>query len=202
MFHLLRSVVGVPEAGDGGQQTEQNSCTDLLVLTVQRTQVPVDRTVAYKKNTNLTLLNGFILKRRQDIILCGRIIVLRQRTEQGIKFLRRERVLGGKLLQQDEILAGKQIRMFKNTTSTATQRPAQRVPPTMFRCRALLKSICSSSSSSLRRTSCGLKSRPGTSRTEPHAHRSSRTARRATSCWARCSSASRLFAPDGGQIDS
>lgn len=71
--------------------------------------------------------------------------------------------------------------------------------PTMLRCRALLKSICSTSSSSLRRTSCGLKSRPWTGCTEPHSHRNSKTERTATSCWARWSSASRLFAPDGRQ---
>lgn len=71
--------------------------------------------------------------------------------------------------------------------------------PTMLRCRALLKSICSTSSSSLRRTSCGLKSRPWTGWTEPHSHRNSKTASRARSWRARWSSANKLFAPDGRQ---
>lgn len=75
----------------------------------------------------------------------------------------------------------------------------QQLLPTMLRCRALLKSICSANSSSRRRTSCGLKSRPWMGRAEPHSHRNSRTARRARSWWARWSSANRLFAPDGGQ---
>ena len=70
---------------------------------------------------------------------------------------------------------------------------------TILRCRALLKSICSNSSSNLRCTSCGLKCKPWMCWTEPHAHRNSNVARRARSCWARWSSANRLFAPEGGQ---
>lgn len=42
VFHFLRQVVGFPQAPDGGQQTQQDSSTDLLVLTVLSTQIPVN----------------------------------------------------------------------------------------------------------------------------------------------------------------
>lgn len=70
---------------------------------------------------------------------------------------------------------------------------------TMWRCRALLKSIGSTSSSNLRRTSCGLKRRRWIGWTETDLHKNSKTARRAKSCWARWSSANRLFAPNRRQ---
>lgn len=76
-------------------------------------------------------------------------------------------------------------------------RPSPQVTPTMLRWRGLLKSTCASSSSSLRRTSCGLNSRPWTGRTEPHSHKKSKTARKSSSCCARCSSKSRLLEPAG-----
>lgn len=144
----------------------------------------------------MNIINNCSISNKMD--LCSIKISLRQRTKQRVKLLWRDRVLSRKLLQQDEILQENQTFVFSSwaiVIATCHHVSSHQLLPTMFRCKALPKSICSTGSSSRRRTSCGLKSWPWTGWTEPHSHRNSRIARRARSWWARWSSANRLFAP-------
>lgn len=189
MSHVLGRVEGSTQTADGGQQSQQNGSADVLVLAVVRTQIAAGR------GAETPVIRGSAGKTENR-----HKVSLRERTEQRVELFRSQRVSSRKLLQQDQVLerdrqTDRQVGGAEADGSWDLCTPTP--TPTMRRWRGLLKSTCRSSCSSLRCTSCGWNSRPGTGWTDAHAHRKSKMARRARSCWDRRSSESRLLAPAG-----